>query len=98
MRMDLAPTQPPIQWVPRTVSLEVERPEAWSRPLASIYFRGQRSSGAIYSLPQYAFMAWYTGKAQAHIYFYLEVGSDDMEWIHLANGSCETIINLRVLY
>jgi hypothetical protein len=31
---------------------------AWSWPLTSIYCRGQRMSGTILLLPQYAFMAW----------------------------------------
>jgi len=31
---------------------------AWSWPLTSIQFRGQRMRGAIPLLPQYAFMAW----------------------------------------
>jgi hypothetical protein len=31
---------------------------AWSWPLTSIWCRGQRMSGAIHLLPQYAFMAW----------------------------------------
>jgi hypothetical protein len=32
--------------------------EAWSWPLTSIYCRGQRMSGALTPLSQYAFMAW----------------------------------------
>jgi hypothetical protein len=35
---------------------------AWSWPLTSIYFRGQRMRGAIFLLSQYAFMAWYLVK------------------------------------
>jgi hypothetical protein len=41
---------------------------AWSWPLTSIYCRGQRISGAILPLPQYAFMAWCSVKAQGYIY------------------------------
>jgi hypothetical protein len=35
-RPDLGPTQPPIQWVPGALSLEVKAAEAWSWPFISI--------------------------------------------------------------
>jgi hypothetical protein len=41
---------------------------AWSWPLTSIWYRGQRMSGAIHPLPQYAFMAWCLAKAQGQLY------------------------------
>jgi hypothetical protein len=44
---------------------------AWSWPLTSILCRGQRMSGAIPPLPQYAFMAWCSVKAQGQLYLYL---------------------------
>jgi hypothetical protein len=43
--------------------------EAWSTPLTSIYCQGQRMSRAIPPLPQYAFMAWCSVKAQGHFTF-----------------------------
>jgi len=43
----------------------------WSWPLTSIQFRGQRMSGAIPQIFQYAFMAWCSVKTQRQIYLYL---------------------------
>jgi hypothetical protein len=43
---------------------------AWNWPLTSIQCRGQRMSGAIPPLPQYAFMAWCSVKAQGQLYLY----------------------------
>jgi hypothetical protein len=40
----------------------------WSWSLTSIYYQGQRMSGAILPLPQYAFMAWCSVKAQGQLY------------------------------
>jgi Na+-transporting methylmalonyl-CoA/oxaloacetate decarboxylase gamma subunit len=40
---------------------------AWSWPLTSISCRGQRMSGAVPPLPQYAFMAWCSVKAQGQL-------------------------------
>jgi hypothetical protein len=39
----------------------------WNRPLTSIKCRGQRMSGAIPSLPQYAFLAWCSVKAEGQL-------------------------------
>jgi hypothetical protein len=44
---------------------------AWSWPLTSIYCGDKRMSGAIPPLPQYAFMAWCSVKAQEQFYLYL---------------------------
>jgi hypothetical protein len=61
-RTALGPTQPPIQWVPGVLSLGVKQPgmkltthlhQCW----------GQRMSGAIPPLLQYAFMAWCSVKS-----------------------------------
>jgi hypothetical protein len=51
------PTQLPIQWVPRALSLEVKRPgcEADHSPLSSAEVKNAWSYNP---LPQYAFMAW----------------------------------------
>jgi hypothetical protein len=43
---------------------------AWSWTLTSISCRGQRMSGAIPTLPQYAFLAWCSVKAQGQLYLY----------------------------
>jgi len=54
-RTVMGPIQPPIQWVLGTLSLGVLRPgrETDRSPPSS-----QRISGAIHSLPQYAFVSW----------------------------------------
>jgi hypothetical protein len=56
------PTQPPIQWVPGALSLGVKRPgrEADHSPLSSAEV-----------IPQYAFMAWCSVKAQGQLQLYL---------------------------
>jgi hypothetical protein len=46
---------------------------AWNWPLTSILCRSQRMSGAIPSLPQCAFMAWCSVKAQGLLYLYLYI-------------------------
>jgi hypothetical protein len=55
-RTALEPTQPPIQWAPGALSLEVKRPEreADHSPPSSAE---SRMRGAIPPLPQYIFMA-----------------------------------------
>jgi hypothetical protein len=63
--MALGPTQPPIQWVPGALFLGVKlttHPHLlpWSK-----------NDGAIPPLPQYAFMAWCSAKAQGQLYLYL---------------------------
>jgi hypothetical protein len=57
--MALGPTQPPIQWVPGALSLGVKWPgrEADHSP------PGQRKSGAVLPLHQYASMVWYSVKS-----------------------------------
>jgi hypothetical protein len=56
-RPALGPTQPPIQWVPRALSMGVKRPEReydHSPPsIADI-----KNSWSYTSLPQYDFMSW----------------------------------------
>jgi hypothetical protein len=54
-RPALRPTQPPIQWVPRSSFPGVKRPRR----------------EATLALPQYAFMAWWSIKAQGQLYLYI---------------------------
>jgi hypothetical protein len=78
-RTALGPTQPPIQWVRGALSLAVN---GRGVKLTTHFHlvRGQRMSGAIPPLPQYAFMAWcsvkrikgtlpllYTGNCTSHL-------------------------------
>jgi hypothetical protein len=56
-RPALGPTQPPIQWVPRALFAGVKAAGVWSRPLISIYCRGQEWWSYI-STPPYVLMAW----------------------------------------
>jgi hypothetical protein len=74
-----SPQCPERLWGPRSLLSKGIRgsfPEskaagAWSWPLTPIYFRGQRMSGAIHPLSQYAFMAWCSVKAQGQLYLYI---------------------------
>jgi hypothetical protein len=56
-RTALGPTQPPIQWVPGTISLGVKRPgrEADHSPLSSAEVKNASSCT---STPQYVLVAW----------------------------------------
>jgi hypothetical protein len=71
-RMALGPTQPPIQWVPGVLSLGVKQLgcEADHSPPSSAKVR---MCGAIPPLPQYAFVAWCSVKAQGLLYLYLYI-------------------------
>jgi hypothetical protein len=67
-RTALGLTQSPIQWVPGALSLRVkqqEREADYSPPPSAEV----RMRGAIPPLPQYAFMAWCSAKAQGQLYF-----------------------------
>jgi hypothetical protein len=61
-RPALEPTQPPIQWVPGALSLEVKRPglEADHSPPSSVEVK---NASSYTSTPQYAFMAWCSVKS-----------------------------------
>jgi hypothetical protein len=56
-RLTLGPTQPPIQWVPAALSMEVKRPqrEANHPPPCSAEVN---NAWSYTSAPQYAFMVW----------------------------------------
>jgi hypothetical protein len=66
----LGPTQPPIQWVPGALSLVVKRPgrETDHSPPSSDDIK---NAWSYTSTPQYAFMAWYSVKAQGQLYLFL---------------------------
>jgi hypothetical protein len=69
-RTALGPTQPPIQWVPGTLSLGVKLPgrEAdHSFPSSAEV----KMCGVIPTLPQYAFMTWCLVKTQGQLNIYL---------------------------
>jgi hypothetical protein len=55
------PTQPPMQWVQGTLSLELKRPghEADTSPPPSTEVK---NAWSYTSMPQYVFMAWYLVK------------------------------------
>jgi hypothetical protein len=69
-RLALAPTHPPIQWVPWVLSLEVRQVGVKLTTHLNLVLRS-RMYGAIPPLPQYAFMAWCPVKAQGNLYFCL---------------------------
>jgi hypothetical protein len=56
-RMALGPTQPPIQWIPRVLSLGVKRPEREDdhSPPSSAEVK---NAWSYTSTPQYVFMVW----------------------------------------
>jgi hypothetical protein len=66
----MGPTQRPIQWVPRVLSLGLKRPEreAEHSPPSSADVKVR---GAILPLPQYVFMVWYLFKHKDNLDFYL---------------------------
>jgi hypothetical protein len=70
-RTALEPTQPPIQWVPGTLSLGVKRPgrEVDHLPLSGAEVKIMR--GALPPLPQYVFMTWCLVKHRDNFTFYL---------------------------
>jgi hypothetical protein len=67
-RMALGPTQPPIQWVPGALSLDVKQlgREADHSPPSSAEVK---ECVEVYLHSQYAFMTWCLVKAQRQLYF-----------------------------
>jgi hypothetical protein len=61
-----------LLWVPGALSLGVKRPP---------FSAEVKNSWSYTSTPQYAFMAWYSVKAQGQLYFY-----DVVMWIKVAWG------------
>jgi hypothetical protein len=72
----MGPTQPPIQWVPGALSLEVKQPgrEADHSPPSSAKVK---NAWSYTPLPQYVFMAWCLVKHRDKFTFYLNVGDHD---------------------
>jgi len=68
----LGPLQPPIRWVPGSLSLGLKRPgsEADQSPPSSAEVKNVWSYT---SAPQYAFMEWCLVKSQGQLYFYLYI-------------------------
>jgi hypothetical protein len=64
----LGPTQPRIQWIPRALSLGVKRlgGEANNWPPSSVEFN---NAWSYTSTPQYAFLAWWSVKAQGQLLY-----------------------------
>jgi len=71
-RLALGSIQPPIQWVPGSLSLGVKWPglEADNSPP---YSAKVKNGGAIPRLPQYALMVWCSVKAQEQICLYIYI-------------------------
>jgi hypothetical protein len=69
-RSALRPTQPPIQWVPRVLSLGIKRPgrEADHSPASNAEVK---NAWSYTSVPQYASMAWHLVK-HTDDFFYQE--------------------------
>jgi hypothetical protein len=64
----LGPTQPPIQWVAGTLSLGVKRQGREADHSLPTSAEVMNTWSYIYPLPQYAFMAWCSVKAQGLLY------------------------------
>jgi hypothetical protein len=79
-RTALRPTQPPIQWVPGVLSMGLKRSgrEADHSPPSSAEVK-EWVELYLY-LPQFAFMAWCSVKAQGQLYFIL---------ISISSWNCE---------
>jgi hypothetical protein len=63
LRVAVGPTQPPIQWVPRALSLGVKQPGVKLTTYLYLVPRS-RMCGVIPPLPLYTFMVWCSVKAQ----------------------------------
>jgi len=69
-RPALVPTHPPIQWLKGGFSFGIKRPrrEADQSPPSSAEVK---STWSYASAPQYAFMVWFSVKAQGQLYLFL---------------------------
>jgi hypothetical protein len=105
-RTALGPTQPPIRWLPRSLSLGVKRPgrEADNSPPSSAEIK---TAWSYTSTPQYVFMAWCLVKHRDNFTFYLYLiyrGWEVVDWIHLALDKVHwpdvinMVMNLRFQY
>jgi hypothetical protein len=70
-RTALGPTQLPIQWVSRALSLGVKRPGREADHLPPSIAEVKRKRGAIPPIPKYAFMVWCLVKNKDNFTFYL---------------------------
>jgi hypothetical protein len=66
-RLPLGPTQPPIQWVPRALSLGVKL-------TTHLHLLLSKNAWSYTSSPKYTFMVWFSVKKKAqeqlHLYLY----------------------------
>jgi hypothetical protein len=86
-RSALGPTQPPIQWVPGSLSLDVKRPgrDADYSPPSSAEFK---NAWSYTSTLEYAFMAWCSNKKSTgtNLLLTIDVKEVYMDWICSTHG------------
>jgi hypothetical protein len=84
------PTQPPIQWVPGALSLGVKRSGVKLTTELHLVLK-PRKRGAIPAIPQYAFMAWCSVKAQEQFYL------SNTWWRKIMKSSLYSFLQLLLL-